>query len=41
VPPWAAANLAEIARREGLTISALICRIVVRYVESYPLDEVD
>lgn len=34
-------QLDAIAAREGMTRSALLVRIVRRYVDTYPLDEVD
>jgi len=34
-------RLDRIAASKGLTRGALLARIVTRYVESYPLDDVD
>ncbi|MCL2611986.1 MAG: ribbon-helix-helix domain-containing protein [Nocardioidaceae bacterium] len=34
-------RLDAIAEREGITRSAILVRLVARYVESYPLEDVD
>lgn len=35
------ADLTQIAAREGVSRSALVVRVLSRFVESYPLDDVD
>lgn len=34
-------ELTKIAEREGITRTALLVRVLSRYVESYPLGDVD
>lgn len=39
LPEARKAELTEHARREGISRSALLNRIVARYLDSYPLDD--
>jgi metal-responsive CopG/Arc/MetJ family transcriptional regulator len=41
IPATLRDELDAIAAREGTTRTALLVRLVRRYVENYPLDEVD